>query len=654
MPFHLENLWMLLGLAALAAPILLHLLPRRHFDVVEWGAMQFLPDSVAAQRRRWLDEILLLLMRMAMIALIVIALATPISTSAWLAPLSDHSSRDVVLVIDGSYSMDVRVPGQSTPWDDAVRAAREHITKAPSSDRFAVLIAREPPLFVQEEFAGAFPEPFSVLPVGNPDMPRALSEAWKRLQTHSKATAKEIVVLTDQQHHGWADLASLTALENVGNQWRADIERARSDGWAVPSIRVVKVGAELPKSLPNYSLAPLTTSRAVAKLGQQVSFQSALHLDGFAKFVPPRQVKVTIDGKLAQNLSLPDKVELKQGQIPLTFQHRFETEGEHIVSLIVEADPLTDVLVADNEQRAIIEVVKELPILLIDGDKKLSPESSSYFLQRALASKRAVPYPAFTGVDADKPAVIVLADVPRLDAAQIDAIDRFLQGGGGLLIVAGARVAKEKAFYNEQLYRQGDGWLPAKLDEVASSKDGVQPEPRTFQHPALELFRGSGEGGMNQVRFSNWWKVALGPKDRAAAIGMLSNSDPFLIEKPYKKGRVILCTVPLDRRWNSTFPSAAEFPILVNELTNYLAGSRKASSAAPPDLRESDLKRCTEDDWRKVRERLPIEWRSELTQTIETADAHREELWWLLLLAVLGLLCTEVWMTRRMALARGR
>ena len=161
---------------------------------------------------------------------------------------------------------------------------------------------------------------------------------------------------------------------------------------------------------------------------------------------------------------------------------------------------------------------------------------------------------------------------------------------------------------------------------------------------------------MNQVRFSNWWKIALGLKDRAAAIGMLSNGDPFLIEKPYKQGRVILCTVPLDRRWNSTFPSAAEFPILVNELAYYLAGSRKASSVAPPDLRESDLKRCTDDDWRKVRERLPIVWHSEAMQTpsIESQDAHREEIWWLLLLAVLGLLCIEVWMTRRMALARGR
>src|SRR5437868_6025673 len=106
--FRLEYVWMLFGLLALAIPVLLHLLQRRHHDVIDWGAMQFLPDSIATNRRRWLDEILLMMLRMAMIALIVIALATPISTGGLLGPLGEHSGRDVVLVLDGSYSMDVR------------------------------------------------------------------------------------------------------------------------------------------------------------------------------------------------------------------------------------------------------------------------------------------------------------------------------------------------------------------------------------------------------------------------------------------------------------------------------------------------------------------------------------------------------------------
>ena len=666
MDFRVENLGILFGLFALAVPLVLHLLQRRRHDVLDWGAMQFLPDSVSTQRRRWLDEILLMLLRMGMIALLVLALATPFSTSAWLAPLGDHATRDVVMILDGSYSMDLRLPDQPTPWDDAIRWARAHLDQAARGDRFAVFVAQQSMGSAQEDISADVSEvriKLAKLPIprGNPDMPRALAEAWRLLQSRSKAVTKEIIVLTDQQQFGWADLATLSALETVGNRWHADAEQAKSEGWAIPSLRVVKIGADLPKLLPNYSLGPLTTSRGVARLGQKVTFQSALHLDGFSKYVRPRAVKAMLDGKAMQTLALPENVDLKKGQIPLSFQHRFEKEGTHTVSLIVDADAAWDVLAADNEQHAVVEVVKELPILLVDGDKQLSPESSSFFVQRALASKQAMPFsalkPAALSADSGKPAVVVLADVPRLDASQIEAIDGFLAAGGGLLIVVGERVAKEKTFYNEQLYKNGQGWLPTKLLDVGSAKEGVQPEPRTFQHPALELFRNAPDGSMSQVRFSHWWRTRLGTNGRATAIAMLSNGDPLLIEKPYKQGRVILCTVPLDRRWNSTLPNTWEYPILIHELTYYLAGSKNArSAAASPDLRESNLKRCTDDEWRKVRECLPIPWQLEAGQnsSITETSHRRQDLWWLLLLVVLGLLCMEVWMTRRMALARGR
>ncbi|MBI3821592.1 MAG: BatA domain-containing protein, partial [Planctomycetes bacterium] len=573
MNFHIENIGMLFGLLALAVPIVLHLLQRRRYDTLDWGAMQFLPDTTAIQRRRWLDEILLMLLRMGMIALIVLALATPISTSPWLAPLGDRTSRDVVIIVDGSYSMDVRVPGQPTPWQQALRWTRDRIEQN-SGERFTFLIARQPP-----HFAADFDELAGLTPTGNADMPRALADAWQHLQLSNAAT-KEIIILTDAQQHGWADVATLSALDNLGNQWRSDAAQARSDGLAIPSLRVVKLGGDLPKMLPNYSLAPLLSSPGVVKRGKEVKFQSALRLAGFTKYQPPRGVKVLLDGVELRKLSLPESADLTQGQIPLSFTHRFDKEGEHVVSVMVDAD---DALAADQVQHAVLDVVKELPVLLVDGDQERSAESAGYFVERALASKKAVPYPLLKAstILPDKaisirPAVVVLADVPRLDAAQVDAIDRFLAEGGGLLIAVGERAAAERVHYNERLYRNGEGWLPAKLGDVASSKEGTTPEARTFAHPALELFR-AGEGSMNAVRFPKWHQVKLGPGDRGTPIAMLASGDPFLIEKRHKQGRVLLCTVPLDRRWGATLPSTPEFPILIHELVNYLAGNRNAS-----------------------------------------------------------------------------
>ena len=707
MPFRIDNLIVLFGLFALAIPVLLHLLQRRRHDILDWGAMQFLPDSISTQRRRWLDEILLMLVRMAIIAILVLALATPISTSSWLGFLGDHSTRDIVLVLDGSYSMDVRVKDQARPWDEALRRARELIDEAPSSARVSILIARQPPVFVHEDFSHGFDDAIDVSPRGNADIPVALSQAWNHLQTHSTAAAKEIVVLTDGQRHGWADRGTLSALDNLGQKWHADAESARHNGVAIPSLRVVKVGADLPVKLPNYALAPLRPSRGIVRIGQKVSFQSALLLDDFATYQRPRAIKVVIDGKEKERLSLPEKLELKQGQVPLAFEQRFDKEGQHVVSLVVEAD---DALAADNEQHVVVEVVKELPILILDGDARLAPESSSFFLKQALSAKQVMPQSALQAADLAKPALIVLADVPQLSAGQIKAIDDFLAGGGGLLIAAGPRVALAKDFYNEKLYQKGLGWLPAMLGEVGTSKDGVQPEARKFQHPALELFRATPDS-MKDLRFPKWLQAEIGPKDRATVIASFSNGAPFLIEKKHKNGRVILCTVPFDRRWASNFTGAWEFPVLAHELAYYLAGSKNEASlltagksiriasplpsrvtlftpevagqdieiknspwaydntgaiglyrveaagqswnfVAPPDLAERDRTRATDDDWTRVRDRLRVAWQDGEGQSVATQDRHREELWWLLLVAVVGLLCVEVWMTRRMVMAR--
>jgi len=721
MNFDIQNPVILFGLFALAAPILLHLIRRHRYDTLDWGAMQFLPDHFTTQRRRWLDEILLMILRMAMIASIVLALATPISTSSLFAPFGDRSTRDIVLVLDGSHSMDVRVPGQATPWDEAIRQATEQLEQASYGDRFAIVIARQPPHFVQEVFTSNLDELRDALkslppPRGNPDMPGTLAAVWKHLQTRSEAATKQIRVFTDQQNFGWTDPATLAAFDNLGNQWHADSERAKKDGVALPSIRVIKVGGELPGELSNYALTPIIAARTVAKPGQKVTFQSALQLQHFKTYERPRSVNVHIDGKKSHSVDLPGSSELKQGQMALRFEHRFDKEGPHVVSLLVDAEPGRDSLAADNEQHVIVEIVKELPILLVDGERSLSPESSTYFLERALASESvvAVPYLALqSSMFAQKPAVVVLADVPRLESAQIDAIDGYLAEGGGVWVIAGPRILAEKTRANEQLYRQGKGWLPAQLTQVAHAKDGVHPEPSTFLHPALEIFRTGPEGSMSKTRLSNWWQVKGRSEDRTSVIARFNNDEPFLLEMPYKNGRVLLSMAPMDRQWNSTFPTSSEFPIFAHQLVFYLARSRgesatlrdggairltlaadarritlrtpeingqtvdskdptwtfantgaigvyqvqspKQSSAfvVPPDPREADLARMSDGDWRRVRERLPVAWHSDAA-TSEDASAAKRELWWLFLLAVIGFLCVEVWMTRRMALARGR
>src|SRR5262249_50803824 len=102
-PFHAP--WLLLGLAVLSIPPIIHLLKRRKHDVVDWGAMQSRKISQATRRGLLIEELLLMAVRMALRAVFVLALAGPFLDVPMPASLAGRPSRDVVLIIDGSASM---------------------------------------------------------------------------------------------------------------------------------------------------------------------------------------------------------------------------------------------------------------------------------------------------------------------------------------------------------------------------------------------------------------------------------------------------------------------------------------------------------------------------------------------------------------------
>src|SRR5919205_656697 len=100
--------WMLPALALASVPIIIHLLNKRKHKVVEWGAMQFLVASLSSRPRKMnAEEILLLILRTLLVALLVMALARPLLPETLVA--DPQAMSDVVMVIDGGHSMQARV-----------------------------------------------------------------------------------------------------------------------------------------------------------------------------------------------------------------------------------------------------------------------------------------------------------------------------------------------------------------------------------------------------------------------------------------------------------------------------------------------------------------------------------------------------------------
>jgi len=132
-------------------------------------------------------------------------------------------------------------------------------------------------------------------------------------------------------------------------------------------------------SAPNFSLAPLRYMRNVPLAGQPVRFTSALLVQNVSDYQPPRRLRLEINGKAAGDVPLPAASELHQGQAAVAFAHRFAKPGSYLVSLILEPGSAGDAIAGDNRQDFALDVVGDLPVLVVEGDDRVSPDRRRFF-----------------------------------------------------------------------------------------------------------------------------------------------------------------------------------------------------------------------------------------------------------------------------------
>ncbi len=749
---------MLVGLAAVSIPPIIHLLNRRRFEVVEWGAMQFLQISETTRRRLLIEELLLMALRMGLIAIMVLAMAAPYLASQLFPSAGARPNRDVVLVFDGSASMSFTGTGKSA-HDTAKEWAQSFVNDLSAGDSVSILQAKQQVIPVLGEPTHDLERVRTAIerlgaPSGGANWPAAVEAARKiLLSDKSQRPHRDIILLTDGQKYGWADEDTLLGWDGLASKIRGDKSTAQ------PRLAVVHLDAQRPEDPPNWSLAPIQASRAVAAVDWNVAFKTGFLLRGQDAYHPPHKIRLEIDGKFDHDLPAPAKDKLAKGVVPLTFTHKFNTPGSHLVSVIVEPDPPPDLrgpgyvvkdhLPADNRQDYAIEVVSALPVLIVDGQERATapPDERALdrgpsFMRKALVFKGEPPVVLLETVPASKfdaswlsrdlgkepgskARVLILFDVPRLSRAQQEAVTQFLNDGGGVLVTLGERV--DARAYNDQLHRAGEGWLPAPLGEIegdpTSPNTAAGPACETFFHPALEIFRPETERSLaeqfEKVRFPRWWKLTPPTRgSQSLTVGQLSTKDPLMIERPFGAGRVLMMPVPLDESFGRDLTASPAFPALLHGVVYYLAGASAsrhnlragqplryqpetpippaAVTVLPPqgepktfnvdrwpfeyadtrevgvyrleaggktiyyvvqpDPRESILTPAKPEDLAKVKEKValdyfPAEERERLNLALASTDA-RQELWLWFLMAVIALLCGEVWLTRRIALNR--
>lgn len=593
------NPLMLAGLAGISLPVIAHLLSRRKYDVVQWGAMQFLNPSRKTRRKMKLEELLLLLVRILAIALIALAAARPWINSGFLTGYQSAGSRDIVLVIDGSNSMG-RSDGLTSLHQKAIRRATEFLATLQPGDTVAVIDARDRPLSIIESPLQDLDQVRESLeqlrpPAGAADLQRACEEAVGILGRCSNGS-REIVVLTDRQRCGWAvgSDASWKRFDDV-----LQFPSVRPDLW------VVDVSHGLGAIRRNVSLGQVELSRDLTVPGFPVSLQVPVTNASDVQVDVP--IQILINGQRVANLD--DAVSVPaQSQATFSRSVRFSTEGTNLVTVRLALPE--DSVSADNESHAALQVASAIPVLLVESSGSVARSDwHTFFAQMALTNPenkspwivaRTVRADEVTKQDLESVAAVVLPDVTRLPAGIPAAILDFAVRGNGVFICAGENTTADSF---QRLYTDS-GLLPMVALNRIRTADPDAPAPMTIAPYSLEAgwlnrFRERKGASLLQAAFQKWWLLkttdepaddAAGAENRVntedkpddaerpvgqppATIARLNSGDPLLIQAQCGRGSVLLMTTGIDVSMHR-LPAVPDYVPFLHEALFQMAASR--------------------------------------------------------------------------------
>ena len=586
MGFSFINGLMLFGVAGIVLPFLVHLLSRRKFDVVDWGAMQFLELSQKTRRRLRLEELLLLLLRMALIALIAFALARPWLSGGIFSKLVSNQPRDVVFVIDSSYSMGWE-GGVETPQAAAIKWIHGFLESLNPGDTISIIDARDLPRDLVDpptqdfgtvrETLDAMPEPS-----GSSDLPAAMNRAVQMLSRTSNL-AREIIVLTDQQKVPWDS--------EDDAMWRR-FDDLLTQPTVKPRVWVVNVAPKT-DSKQNFSVSQLDLSRDLSVPDFPLRIQAVVRSHGGAK-QQARRVHLEVNGQRITEKTIQCTVPA-DGEAPVEFEVKLPSTGSWLLSVVLDSDELP----GDNRSDAAVTVADAVPVLVVDGGWSPDPtERDSFFAQAALSGTenerpwvqaRSVPASSFQTPALADVQVAILANVASLHEQQVAALEDFVRRGGGLLICLGDQVNADD--WNTAMYGNGRSLLPVRLVNIKEDRGVERGEIRamdkSLQLPWVKQFRSEQGGGFTDARISKWWNTITAPQlpedfeqdpekpivSDPTVVAQINTNDPLLVARQFGKGRVLVQTVPLDADWG-TLPMKGDYVAFLHEAVFHLASAQ--------------------------------------------------------------------------------
>lgn len=576
------NPFLLGGLAAFSIPLIIHLLNKRRFKVIEWGAMHLLAPIIRKNHRRIeLEQLLLLLMRIGIPILLALCLAQPVLTKMRTYHQNDKLS--TVFLLDNSFSMQDGSSAQ-TNFTRARGEIGQVLKEMRKGSDTSVVLMGGVPLPMTDEPSTALDTVMKRLKteerLSDPaNVAESLQHGVSELERMSHP-GREIVLVSDFQKSDWNDANSVTRRSAMEKLLELPVR---------PNVTLYQI-ADGPRE--NACIQSIDVSALILGTGQPVTIRANLKNFGETAY-PDLMVYFKVDGveKRSSQLTLAPKQEAQ-----VLFTVAFDEPGDHSVEIRMDADALK----ADNSYVASFPVWESVPVLLVNGEPGSNFNGETDFLEIALQPFGASGAKNLSDLVVSKTIepnqlsedtlkgqrVVVLANVNRLDNAQLAQLDKYVRDGGGLIVFPGARI--DAKWYNEEFFGKGEGLLPRQFKAFAgkgyggsegSNQQSARIVNEVYNHPAFAFFNDPRNGKLSDPEFNTWLRIGLVGAEEASAVGRgllelakFDSGDPFAVERKVGEGRVIQCAVPADADWGN-LPTQPVYLPMMQRMVTYLAAS---------------------------------------------------------------------------------
>ena len=557
------NPFFLFGFLAAGIPLVIHLWNRRRVVTIDFSSLIFITAAHRENARRFqLRQFLILLLRMAIIALIALALARPFLTLG-LPVASVRAKTDVVVVLDNSYSMAYQ-DINGVRFDKAKTLAIDIIDTLRHGDRAALILMSDIPKPV---FRQLTPDIESVTEAINdtetsyrttnvqPSLELAHEILAERRGEVTSPLNKEIYLVSDFARNGWENW---NRLPNRSGARISLIPVAEGEAHNI-SIKEIRpsnqlIGVDLP-----FQLNVTTVNHSVAPLNENI-------------------LTLFIGGEKQKTMSLSAAA---NESLNTALTYNFSTPGTHIGYLTLTDDRLN----IDNHRYFAWDALGEVRVLCVgeqteyltlalnphiySGQLSVEPEPSltgnySNTLSRKSMEARAIlptqctpsEFETFPLEDYD---VLVLADLKTLSLQMSVQLQEFIYQGKSIIAFVSAH--SDPTSYNQSQ----NAWLPARLGNPLTWVPPERVQAYRETHPIFDIFPSEGFSMQYAPQFYNG--IALQPSSESNVIARFGDDTPFLIERSQGTSAVLLYNCGLlAQQATTSMKSGLEASLTPNDL----------------------------------------------------------------------------------------